>query len=83
MAGLLLTHSTFNLENVFLTVVTHAPIGILGAFAGWSRWLELQLPEPAAPRTVCGSRASVASVFCCCSQRGLGRFHVTSGETGG
>jgi putative copper resistance protein D len=28
--------------------VTHAPIGILGAFAGWGRWLELRLPEAAA-----------------------------------
>jgi copper resistance protein D len=47
--GLLLTHShaMFNLKEEFLTEVTHAPIGILGAFAGWSRWLELRLPEAA------------------------------------
>jgi putative copper resistance protein D len=25
--------------------VTHAPIAILGVFAGWGRWLELRLPE--------------------------------------
>jgi putative copper resistance protein D len=45
--GLLLTHShaMFNLKQEFLTEVTHAPIGILGAFAGWGRWLELRLPE--------------------------------------
>jgi putative copper resistance protein D len=45
--GLLLTHShaMFNLKDEFLTEVTHAPLGILGAFAGWGRWLELRLPE--------------------------------------
>jgi putative copper resistance protein D len=44
--GLLLTHShaMFNLKEEFLTEVTHAPLGILGAFAGWARWLELRLP---------------------------------------
>jgi putative copper resistance protein D len=44
--GLLLTHShaMFNLKDEFLAEVTHAPLGILGAFAGWSRWLELRLP---------------------------------------
>jgi putative copper resistance protein D len=49
--GLLLTHShaMFNLKQEFLTEVTHAPIGLLGAFAGWGRWLELRLPE-ASPR---------------------------------
>jgi hypothetical protein len=39
----------FNLKDEFLTEVTHAPLGILGAFSGWARWLELRLPE-AAPR---------------------------------
>jgi copper resistance protein D len=45
--GLLLTHShaMFNLKDEFLTEVTHAPLGVLGAFAGWGRWLELRLPE--------------------------------------
>jgi copper resistance protein D len=44
--GLLLTHShaMFNLKDEFLAEVTHAPIGILGAFVGWGRWLELRLP---------------------------------------
>jgi putative copper resistance protein D len=44
--GLLLTHShaMFNLKDEFLTEVTHTPLGILGAFAGWGRWLELRLP---------------------------------------
>jgi putative copper resistance protein D len=45
--GLLLTHShaMFNLKQEFLTEVTHAPLGILGAFAGWGRWLELRVPS--------------------------------------
>ena len=45
--GLLLTHShaMFNLKYEFLTEVTHAPLGVLGAFAGWGRWVELRLPE--------------------------------------
>src|SRR2546430_55974 len=44
--GLLLTHShaMFNLKDEFLSEVTHAPLGILGAFSGWGRWLELRLP---------------------------------------
>lgn len=44
--GMLLTHShaMFNLKDEFLAEVTHAPLGILGAFAGWGRWLELRLP---------------------------------------
>ena len=52
--GLLLTHShaVFSMKDAFLMEVTHAPIGVLGAFAGWSRWLELRLPtaESAAGR---------------------------------
>lgn len=45
--GLLLTHShaMLNIKEEFLTEVTHAPLGILGAFAGWARWLELRLPQ--------------------------------------
>ncbi|MGH7390609.1 MAG: copper resistance D family protein, partial [Candidatus Rokuibacteriota bacterium] len=44
--GMLLTHShaMFNLKEEFLTEVTHAPLGILGAFTGWARWMELRLP---------------------------------------
>jgi copper resistance protein D len=47
--GLLLTHShaMFNVKDEFLTEVTHAPLGILGAFMGWGRWLELRLPGEA------------------------------------
>jgi putative copper resistance protein D len=45
--GLLLTHShaMFNLKEEFLAEVTHAPLGVFGAFAGWARWLELRLPN--------------------------------------
>ena len=45
--GLLLTHShaMFNLKVEFLSEVTHAPLGVLGAFTGWARWVELRLPE--------------------------------------
>lgn len=48
--GLLLTHShaMFNLKDEFLTEVTHAPLGILGAFMGWARWAELRSPAPGA-----------------------------------
>jgi putative copper resistance protein D len=44
---MLLTHShaMFNLKDEFLTEVTHAPLGIAGAFAGWARWVEVRLPE--------------------------------------
>ncbi|HXH83283.1 MAG TPA: copper resistance protein, partial [Candidatus Tectomicrobia bacterium] len=47
--GLLLTHShaMFDLKEEFLVEVTHAPLGLLGALAGWGRWLELRLPETA------------------------------------
>jgi putative copper resistance protein D len=45
--GLLLTHShaVFDVKEAFLMEVTHAPIGVLAAFAGWARWLELRLPD--------------------------------------
>jgi putative copper resistance protein D len=45
-SGLLLTHShaMFSLKDEFLGEVTHAPLGILGGFVGWGRWVELRLP---------------------------------------
>jgi putative copper resistance protein D len=45
--GLLLTHShaMFDLKDEFLTEVTHAPLGLLGAIVGWTRWIEIRLPE--------------------------------------
>ena len=49
--GLLLTHShaMFNLKQEFLTEVAHVPIGLLGAFAGWGRWLEVRSPDGSRP----------------------------------
>jgi putative copper resistance protein D len=46
--GLLLTHSHagLNLKEEYLIEVTHVPLGILAMMTGWSRWLELRLPEP-------------------------------------
>jgi putative copper resistance protein D len=48
--GLLLTHShtVFSVKEAFLMEVTHAPIGVLGACAGWARWLELRWPDAGA-----------------------------------
>jgi putative copper resistance protein D len=45
--AMLLTHShaISGLKAEFLTEATHAPIGIIGALAGWARWLELRLPQ--------------------------------------
>jgi putative copper resistance protein D len=46
-AALLLTHShgASNVQEEFLAELNHLPLGILGVFAGWSRWLELRLPS--------------------------------------
>jgi len=38
------SHSVNNLKSEFLMETTHAPLGLLGMLAGWSRWLELRLP---------------------------------------
>jgi putative copper resistance protein D len=48
--AMLLTHShaMVGLKAEFLTEVTHAPLGLLGALVGWTRWLELRLPEAGA-----------------------------------
>ena len=45
--GLLLTHShaAENLKEEFLLEVTHTPLGVLAILIGWTRWLELRLPE--------------------------------------
>jgi len=67
--GLLLTHShaMFNLKDEFLTEVTHSPLGILGAFAGWGRWLELRLPEagrgPGWVSTACFTAVGLVLLF--------------------
>jgi len=45
--ALLLTHSHSlnNPKNELLVELSHASIAILGVAAGWSRWLELRLPD--------------------------------------
>ena len=45
--ALLLTHSHSlnNPKNELLAELSHASIAILGVAAGWSRWLELRLPD--------------------------------------
>jgi putative copper resistance protein D len=45
--GLLLTHShtADSLKDEFLIEVTHAPLAVLAVMVGWTRWLELRLPE--------------------------------------
>lgn len=45
--ALLLTHSHAlgNVKDEMLAEISHTPIALLGATAGWSRWLELRLPS--------------------------------------
>ncbi len=45
--ALLLTHShaVGNVKEELLAEISHTPIALLGATAGWSRWLELRLPD--------------------------------------
>ena len=45
--ALMMTHShpQANLKDSMLIEMSHTPIALLGATAGWSRWLELRLPE--------------------------------------
>jgi putative copper resistance protein D len=67
--GLLLTHShaVFSMKEAFLMEVTHAPIGVLGAVAGWARWLELRLPDagpwPARVWPLCLTAVGVLLIF--------------------
>jgi copper resistance protein D len=39
------THSLNNAREDLLAELSHIPIALLGVIAGWSRWLELRLPE--------------------------------------
>ncbi len=45
--ALMLTHnhSVGNVKEELLAEMSHTPIALLGATAGWSRWLELRLPD--------------------------------------
>jgi putative copper resistance protein D len=46
-AALLLTHShgTTNVREESLAELSHTPLAVVGVVAGWSRWLELRLPD--------------------------------------
>jgi putative copper resistance protein D len=39
------THALGNIKEEMLTELSHTPLAIFGIMAGWSRWLELRLPE--------------------------------------
>lgn len=39
------SHSLTNVKEELLIELTHIPIAVLGVVAGWSRWLELRLPD--------------------------------------
>jgi putative copper resistance protein D len=45
--ALMMTHShpQANLKDAMLIEMSHTPIALLGVTAGWSRWLELRLPQ--------------------------------------
>lgn len=45
--ALMITHShpQANVKDSMLIEMSHTPIALLGATAGWSRWLELRLPQ--------------------------------------
>lgn len=50
VSGLLLLshgHDVNNAKSAFLMELTHLPLGLVILVAGWARWLELRLPEPA------------------------------------
>jgi putative copper resistance protein D len=39
------THALSNVKEELLAELSHTPLAVLGIAAGWSRWLELRLPE--------------------------------------
>ena len=45
--AVLLTHShpTTNVKENLLVELSHVPLGVTAVLAGWSRWLELRLPQ--------------------------------------
>ncbi len=48
VAGALLlthSHSLANVKQELLIELTHVPLAFLGILAGWTRWLEIRLPE--------------------------------------
>jgi copper resistance protein D len=39
------THALSNVKEELLAELSHTPLAVVGIVAGWSRWLELRLPE--------------------------------------
>jgi copper resistance protein D len=39
------THALVNVKEELLAELSHTPLAVLGIVAGWSRWLELRLPQ--------------------------------------
>jgi putative copper resistance protein D len=39
------THAVTNVKEELLAELSHTPLAVFGIVAGWSRWLELRLPE--------------------------------------
>jgi putative copper resistance protein D len=39
------THALSNVKEQLLVDLSHTPLAVLAVYAGWSRWLELRLPE--------------------------------------
>ena len=54
------THALSNVKEQLLVDMTHTPLAVLAVYAGWSRWLELRLPEDN------GTRKYVAWVWPVC-----------------
>jgi len=44
------THALVNVKDELLVELSHTPLAVLGILAGWSRWLELRLPQENATR---------------------------------
>jgi copper resistance protein D len=55
-AALLLTHNHAlgNMQEELLAEMSHSSLALLGATAGWARWLELRLPRPDRERRLAG-----------------------------
>ena len=39
------THAVTNIKEELLAELSHTPLAVFGIVAGWSRWLEIRLPE--------------------------------------
>jgi len=53
MGGVVLlthTHALSNVKEELLVELSHTPLAVVGIVAGWSRWLELRLPEESGVR---------------------------------